>query len=337
MLPSLGPDALKAFGPLFRIAALLAAPASFPIARIIVQRMDLDELKRRDYLLRVTNVDVPYEIYVAAVVFYGIVAAVLGLVLFKLLHHPLALAPIALPASMILYPQVVQRARIKEIEENLPDALRQMVEELRAGSSVFEVVKSVAEGNYGALSEEFSIVVREMDMGKTFEEAMLDMAERVDSEILRRAIRLTVRISISGGTLADVLEAVENDIREVRRIELERQAVTTMPCLTMGMGGVICAIPVGVALGAVMGLGAKAGGATTMGALLPMYQLLSRYMVIYPATVGFLSGIAIGIIRYGDPREGLKFAFGISTASAMAYLGLVTVFPSLLAQVGGGP
>ncbi|WP_456467295.1 type II secretion system F family protein, partial [Methanopyrus sp.] len=199
---------------------------------------------------------------------------------------------------------------------------------------VFEVVKNVAESDYGALSEEFSIVVREMDMGSTFEEAMLNLAERVDSELLRRAVRLIVRISISGGTLADVLEAVENDIREVRRIELERKSVTTMPCLTLVMGGIVCAIPVAVALGAVIGLGS--GGATTMAALLPAYTLLSRYLILYPATVGFLSGLAVGIIRYGDPREGIKFALGISTASAITYNVMVKFFPTMLATLGGG-
>ncbi len=334
MLPGLGPDALKALGPLFRIAALLAAPAAVPLAQLIVRRMDLDELKQRDYLLRVTNINVPYELYAAATLLYLLLGLPLSLLLFKLLASPLALAPLALPAAMLAYPRIVQRARIKDMEENLPDALRQMVEELRAGSSVFEVVKNVAESDYGALSEEFSIVVREMDMGSTFEEAMLNLAERVDSELLRRAIRLTVRISISGGTLADVLEAVENDIREVRRIELERKSVTTMPCLTLAMGGVFCAIPVAVALGAVIGLGS--GGATTMAALLPAYTLLSRYLILYPATVGFLSGLAIGIIRYGDPREGIKFALGISTASAATYNVMVTFFPTMLATFGGG-
>ncbi|WP_158295918.1 type II secretion system F family protein [Methanopyrus kandleri] len=223
--------------------------------------------------------------------------------------------------------------RIKDIEENLPDALRQMVEELRAGLSIFETIRNVAESDYGELSREFRIVVRDMDTGKTFEEAILDMAERVNSELLTRAVRLTVRISMSGGALADVLEAVENDIREVRRIELERKAITTMPCLALALGGLISGLPVGVSIGAVIGVAMMERMGPTY-AMLPMYLQAKDPLASYPLVLGLLSGMAIGIIRYGNMKRGLVFGLPLGAAAAGVYLAIVSVMPSFLAAGG---
>ncbi|WP_457619504.1 type II secretion system F family protein [Methanopyrus sp.] len=210
-----------------------------------------------------------------------------------------------------------------------------MVEELRAGLSIFETIRNVAEADYGELSREFRIVVRDMDMGKTFEEAILDMAERVNSELLTRAVRLTVRISISGGALADVLEAVENDIREVRKIEMERKAITTMPCLALALGGLISGLPVGVSLGAVIGIAMMERMGPTY-AMLPMYLQARDPLALYPFVLGLLSGLAIGIVRYGNMKRGLVFGLPLGAAAAGVYLGIVWEAPSMIAGGMGG-
>ncbi|WP_456483123.1 type II secretion system F family protein [Methanopyrus kandleri] len=251
MLPLL--PMLRNVGPVIRLIVLISYPLALPLARTLVTRMSPDYLRRMDYLLQMSNINVPYEMYLSASLIYVLAGmAISGPLIPKL--GPTAFLLVVMPLYLLIHPRIVQSLRIKDIEENLPDALRQMVEELRAGLSIFETVRNVAESDYGELSREFRIVVRDMDTGKTFEEAFLDMAERVNSELLTRAVRLTVRISMSGGALADVLEAVENDIREVRRIELERKAITTMPCLALALGGLISGLPIGVSIGAVIGV-----------------------------------------------------------------------------------
>ncbi|WP_456435507.1 type II secretion system F family protein [Methanopyrus sp.] len=317
---------LRSLGPAIRLAVLITYPIAIPLARILVTRMSQEYLKRMDYLLRMSNIDVPYEVYLSASLIYVLIGiAVSGPLIPKL--GPTALLPSVAPLYLLLHPRIVQSLRIKEIEENLPDALRQMVEELRAGLSVFEAIRNVAESDYGELSREFRIVVRDMDTGKTFEEAILDMAERVDSELLTRAIRLTVRISMSGGALANVLEAVENDIREVQKIELERKAITTMPCLSLALGGLISGLPVGVAFGATVGIAMMEKMGPTY-AMLPMYLQAEYPLASYPLVLGILSGAAIGIVRYGSLRRGLIFGLPLGAAAAGVYLAIVSMVPS---------
>ncbi|WP_457614261.1 type II secretion system F family protein [Methanopyrus sp.] len=332
MLPLL--QIFKNLGLIIRIMVLISYPISLPLARILVVRMSPDYLRRMDYLLQMSNINLPYEIYLSSSLIYFIVGMVISVPLITKLG-PVAFLIAMTPLYLLIHPRIVQNLRIKDIEENLPDALRQMVEELRAGLSIFETIRNVAESDYGELSREFRIVIRDMDMGKTFEEAILDMAERVNSELLTRAVRLTVRISISGGALADVLEAVENDIREVRKIELERKAITTMPCLSLAMGGLISGLPVGVAVSAVIGI-ATVQKMGPMYAMLPLYLQASTPLVLYPFTLGILSGLAIGIIRYGNLNRGLVFGLPLGAAAAGVYLGIVWKVPSMIAGGMGG-
>ncbi|AAM01919.1 Predicted membrane protein [Methanopyrus kandleri AV19] len=323
---------LRNIGPVIRLIVLILYPLALPLARILVIRMSPEYLRRMDYLLQVSNIDVPYEIYLSASLIYVLIGmSISGPLIPKLGSTAFLLA--VMPLYLLIHPRIVQSLRIKDIEENLPDALRQMVEELRAGLSIFETIRNVAESDYGELSREFRIVVRDMDTGKTFEEAILDMAERVNSELLTRAVRLTVRISMSGGALADVLEAVENDIREVRRIELERKAITTMPCLALALGGLISGLPVGVSIGAVIGVAMMERMGPTY-AMLPMYLQAKDPLASYPLVLGLLSGMAIGIIRYGNMKRGLVFGLPLGAAAAGVYLAIVSVMPSFLAAGG---
>ncbi|WP_456482676.1 type II secretion system F family protein [Methanopyrus sp.] len=330
MLPLL--PMMRNMGPMIRLIVLISYPLALPLARILVTRMSPEYLRRMDYLLRMSNIDVPYEVYLSASLVYVLIGmAVSGPLIPKL--GPAAFSLVAIPLYLLIHPRIVHSLRVRDIEENLPDALRQMVEELRAGLSVFETIRNVAESDYGELSREFRIVVRDMDTGKTFEEAILDMAERVDSELLTRAVRLTVRISMSGGALADVLEAVENDIREVRKIELERKAITTMPCLALALGGLISGLPVGVSLGAVIGVAMMERMGPTY-AMLPAYLQAKNPMAAYPLVLGLLSGTAIGVIRYGNMKKGLVFGLPLGGAAAGVYLAIVSLMPSFIASGG---
>ncbi len=330
-------EMMRSIGRMMRLGILLVAPISIPIAKMLSAKLaQKEEVEKYDYYLRISGVNVPYELFLSAMFIYMLLGIMLGAVLAKLSGNPIMMmVPIMIPLGMYMFVFFVFKSMwIKDIENNFADALRQMIEELRAGLSVFEVIKHVAESDYGALSEEFKIVVRDMDAGKTFEEAMIDMAERVESELVRRAVRLIIRISMSGGALADVLEAVENDIREIRKIELERKATTTMPCMVMALGGVICALPVGMAIAVIIFLGSK--GAVTLRALIPQVVAASNTLILYPAVVGFSSGIGIGIVRYGEFKEGFKFAIPIAGAAAMVFYMMTHVAPALLMSQKGG-
>ncbi len=330
-------EMMRSLGRLIRLGVLLVAPVSLPIAKMLSAKLaEKEDVEKYDYYLRISGVNVPYELFLSAILVYMLLGMMIGAVLAKVTGSPLMLMiPIMIPLGMYMFVFFIFKSMwIKDIEDKFADALRQMIEELRAGLSVFEVIKHVAESDYGALSEEFKIVVKDMDAGKTFEEAMLAMAERVESELIRRAVRLIIRISISGGALADVLEAVENDIREIRKIELERKATTTMPCMVMALGGVVCALPVGMAIAVIIFLGSK--GASTLKAIIPQVLAASNTLILYPMIVGFSSGLGIGVVRYGEFKEGFKFGIPLAGAAAVVFYMMTHVAPALLVSQKGG-
>lgn len=122
MLPLL--PMLRNIGPVIRLIVLILYPLALPLARILVIRMSPEYLRRMDYLLQVSNIDVPYEIYLSASLIYVLIGmSISGPLIPKLGSTAFLLA--VMPLYLLIHPRIVQSLRIKDIEENLPDALRQ--------------------------------------------------------------------------------------------------------------------------------------------------------------------------------------------------------------------
>lgn len=104
--------------------------------------------------------------------------------------------------------------RLKKLQNQLPDILSILASSLRAGHSFLQALDTVAQEMDGAGGDEFARVVTEIRLGRAVDEALNDMAERVDSEDFKWAI-LAVNVQRNvGGNLAEVLDTVADTIRE---------------------------------------------------------------------------------------------------------------------------
>lgn len=104
--------------------------------------------------------------------------------------------------------------RLNRLQDQLPDILAILASSLRAGHSFMQALDTVAQEMDGAGGEEFGRVVTEIRLGRAVDEALNDMAERVDSEDFRWAI-LAVNVQRNvGGNLAEILDTVADTIRE---------------------------------------------------------------------------------------------------------------------------
>lgn len=160
-----------------------------------------------------------------------ILAFLLGALLTR---NPLAGVLTAL-LGFFLPPVYVRRRRTKRIEafnKQLEDVLMLLVGSLRAGYSFLHALNVVVEEIPAPASEEFRRVVREVGLGLSLPEALLNLVERVESDDLDMMVTAVNIQQEVGGNLANILDVISETIRERVRIKGEIQVLTSRQKIT---------------------------------------------------------------------------------------------------------
>jgi tight adherence protein B len=111
--------------------------------------------------------------------------------------------------------------RAEKLREQLPDVLTIMASSLRAGHSFLQALDTTAKEIAQPAATEFQRVVAEIRLGRSAEDALGALAERVGSADFKWAV-LAVNIQREvGGNLAEILDNVADTLRE--RATMRRQ------------------------------------------------------------------------------------------------------------------
>jgi tight adherence protein B len=146
----------------------------------------------------------------------GIVAAIF-------LQNIFFVLMIAGVTALIPYGWLLRALRKRQglMVDQLADTLAILASSLRAGYSFLQALDTVSKEISEPSAGEFQRVVAEIRLGRPIDDALLAMAERVDSQDLRWAvIAINVQRQV-GGNLAEVLDIVATTVRE--RAYLRRQ------------------------------------------------------------------------------------------------------------------
>ncbi|MCZ7646667.1 MAG: type II secretion system F family protein [Planctomycetota bacterium] len=133
--------------------------------------------------------------------------------------------------------------RLARFEEQFPEALALLASTLRAGISLPMAVAKIAEETEEPLSEEFGMLRREIQLGRT-EQGFRELSDRVPLESVRLFVTAVTTCLKLGGNLAEMSDSIADTIR--RNIELrgELRALTAEGRL---QGLMMAAMPFGVA------------------------------------------------------------------------------------------
>lgn len=143
------------------------------------------------------------------------------------------------------YVSYLQGKRLKAFNDQLGDIISMMVNGIRAGYSVLQAMEAVAKEMDEPASEEFSRVVKEVQLGLSLEQALDNLLRRVPSEDLDMTVTAIKVQQEVGGNLAEVLDTISFTIRERVRIKGEIRALTAQ---ARASGYVVSFLPIGVAL-----------------------------------------------------------------------------------------
>lgn len=163
-----------------------------------------------------------------AIFFLLVVAAILTLLTFVLTRNPL----VALAAAVltIVMPQALLNLRIRRRQKafvnQLPDMLTLLAGTLRAGYSIGQGFESVSTEIAEPMGRELRRVVTESRLGRSLEEALEAVAERMDSDDFGWAV-MAIKIQREvGGNLAELLLTVADTMTQRERLRRDVSTLT---------------------------------------------------------------------------------------------------------------
>jgi flagellar protein FlaJ len=116
----------------------------------------------------------------------------------------------------------------KDVENQLPDFLREISGSTASGMTVFEAIKSAAKGDHGRLTSELQKMSSQLSWGISVNEAINNFANRINTDIVKRmAITINKALDIGGNT-ASVFEAAAKEIDQAKRVEEQRRIEMSM-------------------------------------------------------------------------------------------------------------
>jgi tight adherence protein B len=134
--------------------------------------------------------------------------------------------------------------RLNAFNKSLPDTITLLANALRAGSSFLQAIELVVRESRPPISTEFGRVIREVNLGLPFEQALENMVRRVRSDDLElMATAISIQHTV-GGNLAEILDSIAYTIRERVRIKGEIKSLTAQQRLS---GYVVGFLPIGLA------------------------------------------------------------------------------------------
>jgi tight adherence protein B len=131
--------------------------------------------------------------------------------------------------------------RLNSFNKQLPDTITLIANALRAGSSFLQAIELVVRESRPPISTEFGRVIREVNLGLPFEQALENMVRRVRSDDLElMATAISIQHTV-GGNLAEILDSIAFTIRERVRIKGEIRTLTAQQRLS---GYVVAGLPI---------------------------------------------------------------------------------------------
>jgi len=259
--------------------SLRRAHSSIPIVRRFLVGSAWAESMSED--LRRANVQLRVGEYLLARVMLGLF--VFLVLAFLTRGHALGLVlGIAVGGIAFLIPPIFLKMlysqRTAKIESQLIELSPMLASSLRSGFALAQGIELAARQLDPPLGEELELLISDLNLGATMEQALLDMGSRIGSPDVDMLITAVLVQRTTGGNLAEILDQSAETLRERERIRGEVKTLTAHQRIT---GVILSLYPIAVGL--------------LLFAIMP-----SMWSLLFTETVGrVLLGVALGLQLLG--------------------------------------
>lgn len=115
--------------------------------------------------------------------------------------------------------------KVKGMEKQFPNFLRDLVEAKKSGLTLTEALKEASENEYGMLNEEVEKMSNQLSWNMSFDEVMTKFGERnKDSDMISRTVKIIMEAKRSGGNIISAMETISSDVSRLIEIEKKRKS-----------------------------------------------------------------------------------------------------------------
>jgi Flp pilus assembly protein TadB len=315
----------------------------------------------RMFLLKAGIPNVPYKFFGA--LFY--LTAIITAIVYLLFIYPFLLGysqAVLLIASMIawfviqislavifillvyFYVDLLIYKRTKKMEEMLPDFLQVVSSNLRGGMSFENALLSSIKPRFDILANEMAEVSKKVITGHDIGTALSELGHKYNSPILKRSIDLMISELKSGGQIADLIDRVVDNIKDIRVLkeEISASAVAYMifiSAIVIFIAPLLFALSFNLLI-VILGFVTKLSTATSGATLLPFNvgeasvdpDDFRFFSIMSLVIISFFSSLIVSIVEKGHIKSGLKY-IPIFLFSSLA---LYFIFMKILTGVFSG-
>ncbi|AGB01962.1 type II secretion system F family protein [Methanoregula formicica] len=197
----------------------------------------IEESKRNNYYMSLLRH--PFRTYIRSYYYgIGLGGIIAGIIAFiwltggfeALIPHDQMEAVICLMIIGFMAPVAVsfegRRWYVRNIEEHLPDFLRELSDMKDIGITLHEAIHRISGAKLGVLSSELSVASRDIESGAYVNSALVKMEERIGLVSVKRAISLLVRASEITTNLKQIFIIAITDFEYYLKLKRERSNTT---------------------------------------------------------------------------------------------------------------
>ncbi len=273
--------------------------------------------------IKYSDIKIEVETFIQITSTLPLIFLILGLTLYLFFGWIYCLVPLAIlifvEGIMHLTLVMVSNKRASLAEEMLPDALRLISSNLRAGLIPEKALLMSARPEFGPLSEQINEAGKFLIVGRQIKDAFEAIPAKINSSVLRKTSRLIVEGIIKGSSLSLLLEGLADDIKSTSMLRKEIKAQVTAYSmfifLALSFGAPLLYSASLFLTETLIGLGTilpdepLATGAIqlTMSGVNLSEEFLLYYSIAMMVVSSIFGGILIGLIQEGKELAGLKY------------------------------
>lgn len=204
--------------------------------------------------------------------------------------------------------------KVKKIESIFPIFLRDITENINAGMTLPQAIRSTSRNNYDIFTPYSKEMAAKISWGITFERVLEDFSHKIGSKNMKRTVQAIIEAHHSGGSMNTVLEGIAISLQEMEKIRKERSASIYSQMIN---GYLIYVVFLGVMIGLSSFLlpafefGEQAAG------LQEAFPELFRSLIVIQA---IFAGLSVGKMAEGTLVAGVKHALALAAFGYTAFM-----------------